>query len=279
MKHIALLVLAGCAGDDGRDTDDFTVLPDVYRVALRTEPDPPVALQDVEIWLQVLGPDNEPVGDLTRAHERMVHTFVISRDLSSFAHLHHEDFYELTGEDLRNAEFHFPYAFPYSGDFYFSFEFANQGEYRAWASWVSVEGNVPQATEPVVDLSATVESGDIRAELVWDVPPVAGVQAAWHLVLTEVDGDHVTDIVQFLGADGHAAIAATDLSVVGHTHAWVDGMDAAPPGHDMPHEHDGPNLPFRHVFPSAGTYAIWTQFVRAGAPDRPITLAHMIEVP
>lgn len=275
MIALPLLLLAGCPPTDD-DTD--TVLPGIYTVDVSTVPDPPVAAQTAEVWLTVRGPDGEPVEDLQQAHERMVHTFLIPRDLETFAHVHHEDFAALTAEDLRTATFHFPYAFPSSGPYFLSFEFAHQNQYQSFGATLEVDGAVPQLAEPVIDLATTVQVGEITAELVWDVPPVAGQEAAWRVHLTTPDGD-VDDIVQFLGADAHVAIVATDLAFVGHTHAYVAGMEDMPPGHLMPHEHDGPDLPFRANLPWAGTYKIWVQFARAGAPDEPIAVSFMFDVP
>lgn len=273
---IVLALLAGCPPAEPTETD--SILPGVYTVEVSTDPDPPVAAQAAEVWLTVRGPDGEPVEDLQAAHERVVHTFLIPRDLQTFAHLHHEDFYPLTAGDLRSGTFHFPYAFPASGGYFLSFEFAHQNQYRSFGTSIEVDGSVPQLAEPVLDLATTAQSGDVTAELVWDVPPKAGQEAAWRLYLTTPDGE-VGDIVQWLGADAHAAIVSTDLSYVGHTHAWVAGMEDAPPGHAMPHQYDGPDLPFRAVLPWAGSYKIWVQFARADAPDEPVVVAFMFEVP
>lgn len=272
------LALIACGGPEPADTAEPSYTSGVYHVVYRTEPDPPVAGEPAEVWLQVLGPDDEPVQDLQQSHERLVHTLIIPHDLSSFAHVHHEDHDEVTADDLREATFHLPYTFEKSGPYKLIFDYASQNEYRSGAGDVDVTGAPAQADAPTIDLSTTVQVGDLTATWRWDVPPSPGAEAAFTITLADSAGD-VTDVVPWLGADGHVAIVSVDLSVLAHTHAYVPGMEDAPPGHEMPHVHDGPELPFRYVFPTAGTYKLWIQFARATAPDDAYVVPFMIEVP
>ena len=268
--------LFACAGGD----DTGPAFPGVYRVVVETDPDPPAAGAPTDVTLQVLGPDNAPVDDLVEIHERMVHSFVISKDLASFAHIHHEDFAALTGEDLRTATFHWPYTFPTSGDWFLAFEFANDGQYRSAGANLVVTGEPAQQMTPQIDTSGAVEVDGVRGELVWDVGPTASGTSEFHVVLTDVGlGEPVDDVGMWLGADAHVAVASEDLSVVKHTHAWVAGMDAMAPGHTMPHQYDGPELPFHVDFSKPGRWKLWVQFARAGAPDAPITLPLGFEIP
>lgn len=246
-----------CSGP--ADTDPL--LPDVYRVTVATDPAPPVAGAEATVTLQVLGNDG-PVDDLVRIHERMVHTFVIPRDLSSFGHVHHEDFATLTGEDLRAATFHWPYTFPKAGGWWLAFEFATEGEYHTAGASLDVDGAPAQEPAPVVDTRGEVVIDDVRATLVWDDGPNDGASVFTVHLTDATTGDPVTDVVMWLGADAHAALVRDDLSVVTHTHAWVAGMDDMPPGHEMPHQYDGPDLPF-HVDTAPGTWKTWVQFARS----------------
>lgn len=270
-----LLALVGCAGR--AEDSDTLFLPTGYRVVASTEPSPPQAGETVEITLRVFAND-EPAENLQRTHERMIHTFLIPRDLEDFAHVHHEDFAEVTAGDLKQATYHFPFAFPTSGEHMLFFEFAAENQYRTDGVWAMVEGEPAQLEDPVLDLATTTQDGDLHAELRWDVAPVAGEEAQFTLILTDDTAQPVTDVVQWLGADAHVALVHSDLSWVGHSHAWISGMENAPPDHVMPHTYDGPEIPFRTTFPTAGTHRMWAQVARAGAPSAPALLRLDFEV-
>ncbi|MEQ1503572.1 MAG: hypothetical protein ABMB14_15145 [Myxococcota bacterium] len=283
MRYLTLL-FAGCAGVGSTSadtpTDGSTPEPTGdYDVLVATDPDPASTAASTEVYLTVLGPDGAPVDDLQAAHERIVHTFLISDDLSQFAHLHHEDFYPITVDDLRAATYHFPYAFPLGGDWLAYSEFAHQNVFHIDSNWLTVEGEPAQADEPVLEpFASTVTVGDVTAELVWDAGPFPDAQSAFHLHLTTAAGD-VTDIVQWLAADGHGAVARSDLGYVVHTHAWVPGMDQMSPSMVMEHTYDGPDLPFKVVLGGSGAYKMWIQFARSGDPDAPYTIPVTFRVP
>jgi hypothetical protein len=269
-----LLGLLACTGrTDGGDTAvDTAPVEGVtgYDVEFTTDPTPAVAGEQATFTLRVLDQLGRPIEDLQQAHARMVHTLFISKDLVSFQHLHHEDFASLTADDLRTATYHFPVTFPMAGDYRVVFDFAHEDQYLTQDSWLTVAGAPAQSTELALDYSTPRVVDDVTVALTWDVEPYAGYDSEWTVHVTDTaTGADITDLVQWLGADAHAAVVSADLAYASHTHAWFPGMDGTPPGHDMPHLYDGPDLPFHFVFPTAGAYKMWVQFARAGAPDTP----------
>jgi hypothetical protein len=265
----------GCTG--GETDTDPCALPDLYAVAASTDPDPPVAGEQAQLTLTVTR-GCYAVQDLQQTHERMVHTFVISDDLQSFQHVHQEDFTPITADNLRTGTFAFPVTFPFAGESILAFDYASENKYLQSLDRVDVVGEPAQLGAPVIDLSGVATDRDVTATLVLDVAPVAGEEAAWHVHLTDAEGADVTDVTPWLGADAHAALISTDLAFVGHTHAYVEGMANVPPGHEMPHLYDGPDIPFRYTFSAAGVEKTWVQFARVGAPDAPYTIPLMFEV-
>jgi hypothetical protein len=275
---IALLALAcaGKAGDSGADSPDAA--PAWYEVRWQVSPDPLQAGAAGTFTLQVTDDVGVPIEDLQQNHERMVHTLFISEDLATFQHLHHEDFAALSAEDLRSATFTFPLTLPQAGPYRLAFDFAHRDTYQSRQDQLVVEGSPGQADAPQIPTEDVVSDGDLTGALAWDSPPIAGYEAAFTLSLTDAAGAPVTDLVQWLGADAHAAVVSADLSDVGHTHAWFPGMDEMGPGMVMPQVYTGPTVPFHYTFARAGSHKIWVQLARAADPSRVYLLPFGVEV-
>lgn len=280
---IISLLLACTQGGDTSAVDtapaggDCTPSGTGYAIPSWTEPAPIQAGAEVEYWISIEDDAGCAIEDVQQAHERMIHSMFISRDLASFQHLHHEDFYDLTADDLRAATYHFPITFPMAGDYLVLYDFAHQNEFRYLTEWLTVEGAPAQEAAPVPDDALVKEVDGLQVELVWDVEPYAGYEAAFTVTITE-GGAPVTDLAQFLGADGHAAFVSHDLGFSTHTHAWFPGMEDMAPGMEMPHVYTGPEVPFHYTFPNPGLHRMWVQFSRSADPERPFTIPFDFEV-
>ncbi|MDP2316281.1 MAG: hypothetical protein Q8P41_25510 [Pseudomonadota bacterium] len=263
---------------DGNTVEDPSDEPvTAYAVGVTTDPATPIAGEEAELTLQVVDQLGRPIEDLQQSHERMVHSLFISRDLASFQHVHHEDFAELDVEALRQATFQFPITFPAAGDTLAVFDFAHQNVYQQDTAWIEVVGDTAQLPSPEEDFSTEREVDGLHVTLTWDVEPYAEFEGAWTITITE-NGEDVTDLTQWLGADGHVAIVSADLGFATHTHAWFPGMEEMGPGHEMPHLYAGPTLPFHYHFPVGGIYKMWVQFARSDAPEVAYTAAFMFRV-
>lgn len=277
MSLIALLVLVGCTHDS--DSDDPIDLFDRYAVDWSTDPAPPMVDELTTVHYTILDDDGQPAEGLQQTHERMVHTFTISQDLTSFAHLHQEDTEPITADNLRTATFEHTYVFPYSGVFLLAWDFAHLDKYHTVTDKVTVMGDVPQLSAPVFSEATTVAVPGIEATLSWDVPPVAGAVSELTVAFADENGAPITDLVPYLGADAHVAVVGFDLGTFGHTHAWIEGMDTMPPGHTMPHQYDGPEVPVHYTFPFVGDYRLWIQVTRADSGGIPYIVPFDVHVP
>jgi len=184
-------------------------------------------------------------------HERLLHLFIVSRDLEYFAHVH--------PEPDRNRGFHVAHQAP-------------PGEYMVIADFLP-EGGTPQmvhraivtpryagplfATPPALtpdltagsrrarktieDLQVSIEAGDL----------IAGRRSSLKFTLSDSAGEPVTDLEPFLGAPGHVLIVRSDLEESIHAH---------------PEERTtrGPVVTVEPLLPSPGTYKLWAQFQRHG---------------
>lgn len=270
-------LLSACA-DKSTETGDPEAQVSSFQLNWWTDPDPAVAGETSELYMQILDQDGAPVENLQQNHQRMAHILVISQDLSSFEHRHHEDNYEVTADTLREATFHTPETFPYSGRFLVVIDFAYANRYQQLSDFAEVEGEIPQLDAPVEDLSTTVTAEGITAAFTWEIPAIAGLESVLWVHLSDADDTPITDLAQWLGADAHLVLVKDDLSWAGHTHAYVEGMDSLPPDHAMPQEWTGPDLPFHFSVEYPGTYKGWLQLARADAPDAPYTVPFMFEV-
>ncbi|MFN7144536.1 MAG: hypothetical protein ACK4YP_12230 [Myxococcota bacterium] len=264
------VLLSGCAAGPAEETGaEACATPHEvtdYTVAWDTSP-AATAGQETTFTLRVRDQEGCPVEDLQQAHERIVHTLLIGRDLASFQHLHHEDFTTLTADDLRASTYRFPVTFPSAGDYRLVFDYAHHNQYLTTTDWMTVGGTPAQADTPALDYTLERAVEDLVVTLAWQIEPYAGYEASWEITVRTADGADVTDLVQWLGADGHAAVASADLGWVNHTHAWFPDMENVAPGHEMPHLYDGPVLPFHFTFPNAGPHKMWLQFARADDPE------------
>ncbi len=269
---------AACTPDDSPAPND-TEAPLDYAVRWSTDPVPPLAGQEAAFTATVTDEEGAPIEDLQESHARMLHTLFLSADLRSFLHLHQEDVAPVTAADLRAATFQFPVTFPSAGDWAVVFDFAHRSRYVSRTDALAVAG-IPAQGAPDLALTdtATSTSGEVRGTLAFASPPAAGVRADWTVTLADASGAPITDVVPWLDADAHAVLASADLAWVTHTHAWFPGMEDMVPGHDMPHLHDGPDLPFQAVFEVPGPNVVWVQFARAGAPETPLTLRFVVDV-
>lgn len=220
------------------------------------------------------------MSDLQIVHERALHTFIVARDFSSFAHLHHEDHAPRTADDIAAGRFEFPYRFPREGDYRVVSEFVHRD--RSWSRRFDLAiGRGGTKGAAPADLSRTRRVGDYSATLTSSpAVPVAGHEAELVLDLMR-DGAPVTDLALWLGAEVHMAIWREDGEHFGHTHSYTpemarmmatmhaDGahsaammlkMMAAPARLAYP----GPRVPARHVFPTPGTYRLFCQLAPGG---------------
>jgi hypothetical protein len=229
---------------------------------------------------------SQPVTDLQVVHERMLHSFVVSRDLRHFAHTHHEDFAPLRREDTASATFRYPHVFPRAGAYRIVAEFTHRD--RTWIKRFDfVVGEAGTGEPPVLVPRRESIAGGYRFVLsVHPDPPVAGQAVELVCRIETVPGEPVTDLAMVLGAEAHLATWRSDGEDFGHEHPWTPEMAAMMQaiedrggtdvsaadamaammrmtGSAKQHYH-GPELPLRHVFPEPGLYKVFLDVAPGG---------------
>ena len=255
-----------------------------YRLELALSPSRPQAKQQTTLTYRLT--DNktrQPVTDLQVLHERIVHTFIVSRDFQTFAHTHHEDFFPLTPQDIAAAQFHFPYTFPRAGEYLIAGEFTHKD--RSWVKQFSLPvGGERAQGEVLEDLRRNKTFGSYQVSFSTSPdPPVVGHDAELVIHLTR-DGTLVTNLGLYLGTEVHMASWRLDGTNFGHQHTYTPEM-AKMMGMMRDHTSDpnhmakmmvqmmrgpakqvywGPDLPVHHVFPEPGVYKVFFECAPEG---------------
>lgn len=235
---------------------------------------------------RVTDPKNgAPLSELQILHERALHTFLVSRDFRIFEHIHHEDFFPLTAQDLASATFHYPYTFPSAGEYLVAGEFTYKD--RSWVKHLTFTvGNDPGPSQTPVDLTRTKTFGSYEVALsVSPETPIAGYDTEFVLHFTR-DGQPVTDLGLHLGTEVHMASWRIDGTNFGHQHTYTPEMAAmmammqdhtSDPNHmakmmvqlmrgPAKQVYYGPQIPVHHIFPTPGTYKLFFECAPAGKP-------------
>jgi hypothetical protein len=215
-------------------------LPDPveYPLNLTMTPAAPKPGDAVQLHFDIRDPKTgKRVTDFETVHEKLFHLFIVSEDLTHFAHQH-------------------PSIQP-DGTFVYSYRVPQTGEFRILADFFP-KGGTPQLIARTVfvpgprhhaELKADVEPKEstnmsvaLRTE---PAQPIAGLKTLMFFDLTPSDG-----LEPYLGAWGHMLAASADLVDMIHNHP------AFPEA--------GPTVQFNLIFPRPGVYRVWVQFQRAG---------------
>jgi hypothetical protein len=206
--------------------------------------------------------DGAPVTDLVTVHEKPLHLFVISRDLTYFAHAHPEE--EGSGTFLLKHELP-PGEYVVIADFLPATSTA-QMVHRAIVSPGLRRSLIPLAVTPpkpdIPDASARASGNPSSgaAEIIVDgvrvrleAADLVGGQMAllrFHL-FNASDGTPIRDLEPYLGAAGHVLLANTSLTDAVHGHPEEVGTESS-------------TITFRPFLPGAGIAKLWLQFQRRG---------------
>jgi hypothetical protein len=191
-------------------------------------------------------------------HERPLHLFIVSRDLSRFEHVH--------PEPVGGGRFTLRHDLP-AGEYVVVADFLPAGATSQFIQRAVVTpGYHGHLFAPLPDLELSPQeqtAGDLRIRI--ELPaPVARRETPVRFHIADArTGLPVADLQPYLGAAGHALFVNQDLSAAMH-------------GHPAGEPTSGPAVTFSPVFPAPGRYKVWVQFQRGG---RVQTAAFVIEIP
>lgn len=211
--------------------------PVEYRLELSVQP-APIPNRRVRLRFAVFDPwNNNPVTKFTAVHEKLFHTFIVSRDLQFFVHDH-----PTWNDDAFTYEVAFPKPGMYRilGDFY-----PEASAPQLIAKTIFVAGDEAAPATIGRDYSPK-QAENIGVSLdTQPAEPVAGIRTRLHFTVGPTEG-----LEKYLGVWSHMLAASDDLIDMMHSHPQLaDG---------------GPELYFNVIFPRPHVYRIWVQFKRNG---------------
>ncbi len=190
---------------------------------------------------------DRPVSSFATIHERLLHVFVIDRQLEYFRHVHPEQVpggtFELR-ENIPPGQFMVIADFlPLSGRPQMLQHAIVTPGYRG-ALFPGPPNLTPDVPSEKVDRGVRVrlEATTLRA----------GKEATLRFTLTDASTDQpISDLEPYLGAPGHVLLVNADLTESNHVHP------------EEP-QTGGPIVTFQPLMPAAGRYKLWLQFQRRG---------------
>ena len=201
----------------------------------------------------------ELVKEFNIVHDKPFHLFVVSQDLTYFAHIH--------PQQQADGGFTIETMVPKAGSYIIYCDIFPVGGMPQVAHLnlitAGFDGDLfsSQAQlEPDKILTKTLDG--VRFELTLNPPePIGGRPATLKYHLTdEKTGGPVTDLQPYLGAWGHTLILSEDVSDYIHSHP----TEMIPDGVDRTKIYGGPDVSFDAFFPRPGRYRVWSQFQRQG---------------
>jgi hypothetical protein len=192
----------------------------------------------IGLTLTVHEPDsNALVTKFSLAHEKLLHLFIVSRDLEYFAHVH--------PEPERDGVFKLMQPLP-------------AGEYMLIADFIP-DGGTPQMVQKAIiaggsvsAIKRRVDSNGLKVTMKVDGELAAGKYAKLTFTVNDAStGAPVTNLQPYLGAPAHMLLVRGDLSDAIHAHP----EELVSPG---------PSVSFQPLIPATGGYRLWIQFQRGG---------------
>jgi hypothetical protein len=187
------------------------------------------------------------VSSLARIHERLLHLFIIDRQLEYFRHLHPQQLTDGTFELRENIP---------------------AGQYMVIADFLPLTGR-PQmlqraivtpgyrgrlfSASPKLTPDSRSETIDRNVRVTLEASALkAGKEATLRFSLSDAaSGAPIVDLEPYLGAPGHVLLVKADLTESNHVHPEEPATR-------------GPVITFQPLMPAPGLYKLWLQFQRHG---------------
>lgn len=198
--------------------------------------------------------DGSPVRRLEVVDEKLLHLFIVGRDLRFFRHLY--------PVPLPDGSWEASELIP-GGEYLIAVDFKPSGESRQLLQRMISLGGDSRASSRGSQRAEQPAPGspgnayDIVTNVkIQPLPggPTAGQRTSLHVMLSRTeDGRPIVNLEPYLGGAGYLLAVSEDLTEVVRAQAPAAGLPVS-------------LLTFETTFPRAGTYIVWVEFQRFGEP-------------
>ncbi len=205
----------------------------------------PNANEEIPFSILIKDKSGKPIQTFETIHEKKMHLFIVSKDLSYFSHIH--------PKYKGNGEFDFTTSFPAGGDYKLISEFTPKGggDPSVESQWVHIDGETAEGIPLVLDQKLTKVVNGKKVTLSFD-HIMAGMTVHMNFTIRDAASNQpIKNLQPYLGAMGHAVAMSGDAEKYLHIHP-------------MATEGNGPKVTFMTVFPKKGIYKVWGQFQHEG---------------
>lgn len=246
-------------------------------VDMEITPEPLKAEETKVITFRFRDDEGKPVKDLAVVHDRILHIVIAGEDLSTFAHIHPEDFGPVTEKMKSKGAFSVQYTFPKAGRYLIAVDYGIGETHFSEQFPVDIPGE-PAMGPFMKDLSREKTFGDYTVKFKAGSSPIrAGEKTVLTFSISQ-NSKPVRDITSYLSAAMHIAVISSDLEHFVHAHGDVPGSATEADSGHMHHivrDAYGPDIETAIVFPVRGIYRIFSEFKHQG---KVVTLDFMTEV-
>ncbi|QCJ40783.1 hypothetical protein FAY30_02045 [Bacillus sp. S3] len=217
----------------------------------------PKANERIPISILITDTSNKPIKKFETVHEKKMHLFIVSKDLSYFSHIH--PIYKGDGE------FNITTGFPAGGDYKIIAEFTPKGggDSSIENHWQHVEGETAKEEPLVAEQELTKVVDGKKVSLSFSELKAGKTLHMTYTINDAKSGQPIKNLQPYLGAMGHTVAMSADAEKYLHIHP-------------MTTEGNGPQVIFMTIFPEPGIYKIWGQFKHNG---KVFTVPFVIDVP
>ncbi|WP_127578919.1 hypothetical protein [Paenibacillus koleovorans] len=234
---ILLIIVLGCSSKHNHNhtysSENMPDTTDVLWSINNTESE-----GQYNVSAQVFDQRGKPLNSFDVFHEKKMHLFVVSKDLTYFDHLHPED---------HHGKFETTIQFPFADEYKLIGEYmpSNKNVSTKY-HWIKIEGEKAPTKQIVPDTSRIKFINNIEVSISVDRVAVGNETEITYAFTNTDPKSKKVKINKYLGSYGHVIFLSNDLENYLHAHASISSANS---------------VTVTAKFPENGVYKFWGQFL------------------